>query len=801
MKLLKPERLKLHAFIWLVLAVISVVSCIAQFSNRSPLQTNILALLPKTERNAVAEAAVTQLVNSAGNRVMFLVGASTSEMAISAAHSFALQLRSLSKNNNKGPIFKQVFLEVPALDMSQIVDFYAPYRYRLLTDEDYKSLSEDRLQLSDQLQQKLYAPFRFGLTLPVEQDPFGLADRWFAQLPLKNFKLEFEDGLLVGRSANKTWVFVSADPEGSAYSDVTQDRVMHAITTAESAMLQAHPGVELLRTGAVFYASKARQSAEKEMHIIGLVSLSGMLVLLYLMFRSVRPLVLGFLSVGFGISTALAATIYSYGEIHLITLVFGASLIGEAIDYAIQYFSAHMGAGQDWDPVSGLRRVSPALMLALTTSVLGYCVLAFMPFPALTQIAFFAIIGLVAAWLSVYLLLPATLMRANTRQPETLVDLPQRFLNTWQGHMTKRRCAMIAIAVLLISIPGLFKLQGNDDIHLLVTQPPALVAQEASIRQITGLSNQHQFFLVEGETQEQLLVHEEALTHELDKHVTSGELTAYSAISTFVPSEAKQRKYQAAWQAKVFRDANALNTTLAQAGLKDEIANTLQNDFQHSNKRLNVDDWLKAPFSTPFRHLWLGKTQQGHYASIVLLQGIRDPALLAKWADDRKMGAVTFVDKAQSVSALFHTYRLWSAVWLVCAIVLIYGVLSFRYGMRVGAVVLLPTLLGIIFTLGLFGYLNIALSFFHMMGFMLVLGIGVNYSIFMREGIMVNIKTHQAALLAGVLLSAGTMLLSYGMLIFSEMPVLSSFGLTMLMGVGFASLLSLMVLSIERVDR
>jgi len=48
------------------------------------------------------------------------------------------------------------------------------------------------------------------------------------------------------------------------------------------------------------------------------------------------------------------------------------------------------------------------------------------------------------------------------------------------------------------------------------------------------------------------------------------------------------------------------------------------------------------------------------------------------------------------------------------------------------------------------------------------------------------------------LLSAGTMLLSYGMLILSEMPVLSSFGLTMLMGVGFAALLSLMVLSIER---
>ncbi|WP_020183057.1 MMPL family transporter [Methylotenera sp. 1P/1] len=798
MKLLSPERLKLHAFIWLVLAAMSVVSCIAQFSNQSPLQTNLLALLPKTERNAVAEEAVTQLVNSAGNRVLFLVGASSQEVAITAAHSFANQLRALNKSSGQPAMFKQVFLEVPALDTNQIADFYAPYRYRLLTHEDYKGLSDGPLHLSDQLQQKLYAPFRFGLALPVEQDPFGFADRWFSHLPLKNFKLEFENGLLVGHSADKTWVFVSVDPEGSAYSDVTQDQVMHAITTAESSLKQAHPGVELLRAGAVFYASKARQSAEKEMHIIGLVSLSGMLVLLYLMFRSIRPLVLGFLSVGFGICTALAATIYYYGEIHLITLVFGASLIGEAIDYAIQYFSAHLGAGKDWDPVSGLRRVSPALMLALTTSVLGYCVLAFMPFPALTQIAFFAIIGLVAAWLSVYLLLPATLMQPNSHPPEAAVDIPQRFLNIWQRYMTKRSCVMIVLAVLVISVPGLFKLKGNDDIRLLVTQPPELVAQEASIRQITGMSNQHQFFLVEGETTEQLLMHEEALTQQLDQLVARGALAAYSAISTFVPSESQQRKHQAAWQANVFKHSTLLKETLAEAGLRDDIAGALQNDFQHSNKNLNVDDWLKTSFSTPFRHLWLGKTQQGHYASIVLLQGISNPQLLARWADDQNINAVTYVDKAQSVSTLFHTYRLWSAVWLVCAIVLIYGVLSFRYGPRVGLVVLLPTLLGIMFTLGLFGYLHIPLSFFHMMGFMLVLGIGVNYSIFMREGIMVDVKTHQAALLAGVLLSAGTMLLSYGMLILSEMPVLSSFGLTMLMGVGFAALLSLMVLSIER---
>jgi len=52
-----------------------------------------------------------------------------------------------------------------------------------------------------------------------------------------------------------------------------------------------------------------------------------------------------------------------HGELHLLTLVFGASLIGEAIDYSIQYFGAYAGAGRDWEAERGMRMVRPGLTL------------------------------------------------------------------------------------------------------------------------------------------------------------------------------------------------------------------------------------------------------------------------------------------------------------------------------------------------------------------------------------------------------------------------------------------------------
>ena len=799
MKVVTATTLKRNALIWLLLAITSVAVCITQLSGQSPLQTNLLSLLPTTERNPVAEEAVNKLFDAAGNRIIFLIGADSRNEAISAAREFAKQLRLPAQDNTS--VFKQVFLELPPLNVDQITDFYSPYQFRLLSRQDQLAFHQHTLDLQAQLQQKLYAPFQFGMALPIERDPFGLSDRWLSNLPLKNIKLEIDDGVLIGHEVSqhkqKTWVFISADPNGSAYSDVTQNHVINTLTKSENALKQAYPKIEVLRTGAIFYAQQARASAEKEMHIIGLVSLFGMFLLLYAVFRSIRPLVLGFLSVGFGIVTAVAVTIYVYGEIHLITLVFGASLIGEAIDFPIQYFAAHLGAGKDWSPGGGLRRVTPALALALCTSLLGYAVLSFMPFPALAQIALFAFIGLISAWASVYLLLPATLMQANKRNPEQAVAVPHRFLSVWKNHVKARDCLIAAAVMLLFALPGLFKLSGNDDIHLLVTQPPNLLAQETKIREIAGLGNNNQFFLIEGNTPETLLRNEEQLTAQLDTLIAHGDLKAYTAVSTFVPSLNTQAQNQALWET-LFANPTQLRQTLIEAGLRDEVTAQFIANFQHNkHSALHIGDWLNATFSVPFHHLWLGKTQQGQYASIVLLQGIANDVGLQQLAAQHSLASVTYVDKAASVSNLFRDYRHWSSIWLLCAVMIILAILSARYGARIGAIVLLPTVLALTVTLGLFGYLNIPLSFFHMMGFMLVLGVGVNYAIFMREGFMLQNKTHQAASLAGVLLSSGTTLLSYGMLIFSTMPVLSNFGLTMLLGVSMAALLSVMVLSFD----
>jgi predicted exporter len=780
--------MKLRALLWLLLAICVAITCGIQFtaSGHVPVQTNLLALLPQTERNAVAEVAVGRLADAAGNRAVFLIGEKRPDRAATAARAFAAKLR-------ESDAFSGVIADIPVVDPKQFTDLYLQHRYSLLAEIDRKALANGHADLPGRLQRKLYTPFGVGLSLSPTDDPFGFTDAWLAGLPLRTLKLEPENGLLVTRDAKRSWVFVSAELSGSAFNGTLQQRVGEAVEQAESALRQSAPEAEVLRTGTVFYANSARQSAEREVDLIGAGSLLGMLLLLYLLFRSLRPLALGLLSVGFGIGTAVAVTVAVHGELHLITLVFGASLIGEAIDYAAQYFAAHLGAGKNWDPMVGLRRIAPGLTVALATSLLGYGVLLLAPFPALSQIALFAFVGLSAAWLSVFLLLPALLVHPSTRDAEAAVASTKHLLAWWQTRMSRRLCLILAALLLVFAAPGWLRLSGDDDVRLLVARPPNLIAQEETFRELTGFANSSQFFLIEAETPDAVLAHEERLAIRLKKLVTQDKITGFQGVSSFVPSLDRQKENHRLWREKVFFDIAALKAVFARSELQDDVADYQIAAFTASDTQaLLLNDWLQAPLSKPFRHLWLGQTERG-YAAIVLPQGVRDVASLAEAAVG--LSGVTLVDKTGSVSRLFHDYRQWGALWLVGACTLVYAVLCVRYRWRQAAVILIPTLLAMALALGILGYLGTPFTLFNLMALMLVLGVGVNYAIFLREGGM-----HAAATLAGVLLSAGTTLLSFGLLSFSSMPALSGFGLTLLIGIGIAVLFSPSVLSFAESD-
>ncbi|UPG87119.1 MMPL family transporter [Luteibacter aegosomatis] len=756
----------------------------------SPLQTDLLAMLPSTERNALAERAVERLARASGDRMILLVANADDEAAKDAA-------RELGEALGKSSAFTSVIAELPSFDLDQLVTPFLAHRFHLLTPADRALLAAPGFDAAGALTRRLNEPFGANTGPALGDDPFGWLQHWLDRQPWNGGSLVPEDDLLTAHRDDGSYVLVIADLAGSSYDDTVQRRSLGALETAERDIVAKHPGTRLLRTGAVFYAAAARAGAERDTHVVGIASTLGIAALLLFAFRSVRPLLVAFVSTALGVIGATTITILVFGQLHLLTLVFGAALLGEAVDYSIQYLCARANAGDAWVAERGVRQVRPALLLALATSLLGYALLALVPFPALRQMAVFAIAGMAVACASVFWLLPA-MLRRPARAP--LAAPLVRLALGWQRIASGRR-ALLAIAVLAVAaVPGWLRLGHDDDIHLLISPPPSLDAQAAVIRGIAGFGGGSQFWLVEGTDAEEVLQREETLTDRLDRaHV------GWTGMTAMLPSRKRQAENLQLSCNLAFADTigshpsgsdlptegvgadrigertcrSRIRAALSEAGFKPDTAEAYADAYPGSP--FTLADWQATPAYTPFRYLWMDR------ASIVLPQGNDDVATLRELAKD--LPGVSLIDKPAGITALFGRYRGYASLWLGGALLLVGAAFAWRYGPRAAWRVLLPPAAGIVFSVAALGYLGEPLTLFHVMALMLVLGVGANYAVFLREG-----EPHSAhrpgAAYAGVLLSAVTALLSFGLLALSTMPALKHFGLTLLLGIGFTALLA-----------
>ena len=89
----------------------------------------------------------------------------------------------------------------------------------------------------------------------------------------------------------------------------------------------AHGGVDAARVVTAVVVHGEQRGAD----------LVAVLALVVGVFRSLRQLLLALFTIGTGVAAAAATTLAVFGEIHILTLVFGASLIGISIDYALHF--------------------------------------------------------------------------------------------------------------------------------------------------------------------------------------------------------------------------------------------------------------------------------------------------------------------------------------------------------------------------------------------------------------------------------------------------------------------------------
>jgi predicted exporter len=151
-----------------------------------------------------------------------------------------------------------------------------------------------------------------------------------------------------------------------------------------------------------------------------------------------------------------------------------------------------------------------------------------------------------------------------------------------------------------------------------------------------------------------------------------------------------------------------------------------------AGQHLTLDEFLKTPASEPWRHLWLGDVD-GVTASIVALRGLSNADRAERCSRPAAgLDGVQWVDKVSEISSVLGRYREYMGWVVLGAYAGGVRLLFPRYRRRTWRV-LAPTAPASIATLALLGFAGQNLQLFHVLALMLLLGVGVDYGIFMQE--------------------------------------------------------------------
>ncbi|MEJ7807307.1 MAG: MMPL family transporter, partial [Telluria sp.] len=565
--------------------------------------TDIMALLPVQERDPVLQQSFTKMVDSAQQRVIVLVGAPEWSDAQRAAKAYGAVLAGHPELFATNALSEQAQADWLAP--------FAPHRLALLTaEQEAKLRSEPARFWTDAALAKLYSAFSGPKLGAFRDDPFDLFGAWISERA-RETPVRPRDGDLFVADATHQYVLLPLTLKMPAFSMSGQQKVVPLLAQASSAARAAAPGVQVVQAGVVLHAAAAGQQAESEMSTIGVGSLAGIILLTWFAFRSLRPIGLILLSIGIGFLGSLSVCWLLFDRIHLLTLVFGASLIGVAQDYGIYFLCKRLGADPALSSGSLLRRLLPSLALTLLAAVIGYMGLALTPFPGLRHMAVFSAVGLVFAWLTVVCWFPA-LVGARSLKSGALARHYGATLAHWPRlRVNGASLAGMALFAVVAAI-GWSRLGVNDDIRSLQTPSQQLVADQLKLGKLLDAPTPVQYYLVRGSSAEQVLQREEALKRRLDPLVAQGRISGYQALSNWVPSHKVQLERRTLVQAKLLQPGGPLESLAAEIGEDAGWVVATRAHLLAPAPALTVDGFLKTAPSEPWRHLWLGQTGQVH---------------------------------------------------------------------------------------------------------------------------------------------------------------------------------------------
>ncbi|SAL29358.1 exporter-like protein [Caballeronia arvi] len=625
----------------------------------------------------------------------------------------------------------------------------------------------------------------------LPHDPTGEVTALVSQLD-SGAQPAMRDGVWASRDGQRAVLLAQTANAGS-----DTDAQASAMAAIRDAFASVAPSYRLLMTGPGVFAVETRDTIMHDVRWLSAASIVLIVVLLLAVYRSLPTLLLGLMPVLSGVAAGVAAVSLAFGTVHGLTLGFGTTLIGEAVDYSIYLFVQSAGVTfggrreslKDW--VAGFW---PTIRLGVLTSICGFASMLFSGFPGLVQLGLYSIVGLSTAGIVTRFVLPHLLPQGFAiRDVSRLGNLLARVA----AQASRLRVALavlllVAVAALLMQRHGLW----SQELSALSPVPKASQDLDERLRADVGAPDVRYLVVVSAADEQAALERAEAVAHQLQPLVDQHVIAGYESPARYLPSDAAQRARIAS-----LPPADDLRTRLA-AALRDQTIRVKPEvfepfiadidaaraqplvrraDLQGTSMALAVDSLLTQRDGRWTAMLPL-RAPQG---SDVQAQTIR-AAVASSHVPD-----ALFVDMKAEADRLYQNYvhediRL-SLGGFAAIVVLL--VLALRSPVR-AARTLAPLVAAVIVVIAALALAGKSLTILHLIGMLLIVAVGSNYALFFNYRAHAEDNAISPQTLVSLVIANLATVLGFGLLALSSVPMLKTFGLTVGPGAILALLFS-----------
>ena len=523
------------------------------------------------------------------------------------------------------------------------------------------------------------------------------------------------------------------------------------------------------------------------------ISMVLILLLIGLCFRSFPFIWKLLLPILYGTAFSLACIFWIKGEMSLMALGLGAIVLGVAISYTLHVLIHHFFVG---DPEKLLRDESTPVFLGCITTVGAFCSLLFTDSDLLRDFGLFASFALLGSTLFALIFLPHFLpsIKADSnsktfRRISRLNNLP----------FDKKPWFLILIAVIVV-VGIIFspKVKFDSDLRNLDFNSPEEIEAEGLYNAKNNDGFYHLYFATVSTDLDEALEADKSLMFLLDSLKSQDVVHSYTDIipKLFV-TQADQEQRIAAWNAFWTEERKAyaiaqVDKGALQFGLDPmmfyDFKDLLDADYEPASLIESgvVPDNLLGNFIE-----CNADSQYMVFTDVSMRFDEKDIATDALVANPKTFVLEPFYYCKSMVEVINDDFNI--AVWISSLFVLLILLISFR-NIITALLSFIPMVLswfmvqGYMAIIGLeFNLINIIISTF-------IFGVGVDYSIFITEGLLTQARTGNRDVLTwhkvAIFFSAIILVIVVTSLLFAVHPAIRSIGLSTLIGMASTIMIS-----------